>query len=217
MRRNLAASLFEHGAVRTTEPKAKDVRRFVEKLITIARKGDLHARRLVISRLQDRRICDADGQDVGQTVVQKLFDDIAPRYADRPGGYTRIIRLSDRRIGDSGVQVLLQLVEEESAERSGGKPGSTKRRARAAKMIQAASKAQRAARGQEDDVDEGQDGPEETEAVDEAPVADQEQADAEAPVEDETPAEEEAPADEDARAEDEAAAPEGEDADEAKD
>ena len=139
MRRNLAASLFEHGAVRTTEPKAKDVRRFVEKLITIARKGDLHARRLVISRLQDRRICNADGDDAGQTVVQKLFDEIAPRYVNRPGGYTRIIRLSDRRIGDSGVQVLLQLVEEESAEGSGGRPGSANRRARATKMIQAAA------------------------------------------------------------------------------
>ena len=110
MRRNLAASLFEHGAVRTTEAKAKDVRRFVEKLITIARRGDLHSRRLVIAKLQDRRIHDSNGDDVGQTVVQRLFDDIAPRYVNRPGGYTRIIRLADRRIGDSGVQVLLQLL-----------------------------------------------------------------------------------------------------------
>jgi len=182
MRRNLAASLFEHGAVRTTEAKAKDIRRFVEKLITIARRGDLHSRRLVISKLQDRRIFDDNGEDVGQTVVQRLFDDIAPRYVDRPGGYTRIIRLSERRIGDSGVQVLLQLVEEQAAEGGGGRPGSATRRARATMRIQAASAAQRAARG------------ESGAAVDE-PVADETADSVEVPVDEVEASEVEVPAD----------------------
>ena len=69
LRRNLAASLFEHGTIRTTEAKAKDVRRFVEKLITIARKGDLHARRLVIARLQDRRVFSNEGEQLDQTAA----------------------------------------------------------------------------------------------------------------------------------------------------
>lgn len=143
LRRNLAASLFEHGAIRTTEAKAKDVRRFVEKLITIARRGDLHARRLVISRLQDRKIVDSEGQEADQTIVQKLFDEIAPRYRNRAGGYTRIIRLPDRRIGDAGRQVLLQLVEDQAAEGSGQRHGTSRRRAQAAKRIQAGAQALR--------------------------------------------------------------------------
>ena len=112
MRRNLAASLFQHGAVKTTEAKAKDVRPFVEKLITLARKGALHNRRRVFVLLGDRDMTDDNGEFLEQTIVQKLFDEIAPRYADRPGGYTRIIRLEERRIGDAGVQVIIQLVEE---------------------------------------------------------------------------------------------------------
>jgi large subunit ribosomal protein L17 len=120
LRRNMAASLFEHGTIRTTAVKAKELRRFVERLITIAREGTLHARRRVVSLLQDREIFSYDEAEQDylpeeKTVVQKLFDEIAPRYKDRPGGYTRIIRISDRRIGDSGEQVLLQLVEEEAA------------------------------------------------------------------------------------------------------
>ncbi len=95
LRRNMAASLFQHGAIRTTEPKAKELRRFVERLITTARKGTLHARRQVIALLQDRDIVNAEGEAEGQTIVQKLFNDIAPRYAERPGGYTRIIRLGE--------------------------------------------------------------------------------------------------------------------------
>lgn len=134
LRRNMAASLFQHGAIRTTEAKAKELRRFVEKLITLARTGTLHARRQVIARLRDRDIytwndAEKDYTPEDKTVVQKLFDEIAPRYADRPGGYTRIIRLADRRIGDAGVQVILQLIEEggESGEKSAG--GRRKQRA----------------------------------------------------------------------------------------
>ncbi len=145
MRRNMAASLFEHGAIRTTTAKAKELRRFVERLITIAKKGDLAARRRVVRLLQNKKIGEKYDLETGwnwykdsrPTIVQKLFDEIAPRYASRNGGYTRIIRLSDRRIGDAGTQVVLQLVEEESAASEESRPTS-RRRKRAAKRLQAA-------------------------------------------------------------------------------
>ena len=141
MRRNMASSLIEHGAIRTTEAKAKHLKRFVEKLITVAKKGTLHARRQVIARLQDRAIYtyDAKTNDYereDQSVIQKLFDVIAPRYADRPGGYTRIIHLAERRIGDAGKQVILQLIEDEPSRAGIG--GDGKRSARAAKRTKAA-------------------------------------------------------------------------------
>ncbi|MDY6914004.1 MAG: 50S ribosomal protein L17 [Planctomycetota bacterium] len=139
LRRNLAASLIEHGAIRTTEAKAKELRRFVEKLITIARKGTLHARKQVIALLQDRAIVDGDGKTLDKTVVQKLFDEVAPRYAGRPGGYTRIVRLSDRRVGDSGVQVLLQLVEEDAGQAGESTEAVSRRKRRAAKRHEAAA------------------------------------------------------------------------------
>jgi len=134
----MVASLFEHGAVRTTPAKAKEVRRFAEKLITIAREGSLHARRRVIALMGDRNMADKENQHelADQTVVQKLFDDIAPRYADRPGGYTRLIRLPERRIGDSGEQVLLQLVEQVAAGGEAG-PVASRRKKRAAKRAEA--------------------------------------------------------------------------------
>jgi large subunit ribosomal protein L17 len=119
LRRNMAASLIQHGAIRTTETKAKELRPFVERLITVAREGTLHARRRVLAMLQDRDMVDNEGNLAEKTVVQKLFDEVAPRYASRSGGYTRIVRLADRRIGDGGVQVLFQLVEQPSA--AGGK------------------------------------------------------------------------------------------------
>ena len=122
LRRNLVQSLFEHGKVRTTLPRAKEVRAMAEKLITLARTGTLTSRRRVISILQDRRLVDKEQEFTGQTVVQKLFDEIAPQFADRPGGYTRIIKLSDFRIGDGGSLVLLQLLTEQS------KPSGTARR-----------------------------------------------------------------------------------------
>lgn len=115
MRRNLVQSLFEHGKVRTTLPKAKEVKAMAEKLITLARTNTLNARRRVISILGDRRLVDKEQEFTGQKLVQKLFSDIAPQYADRQGGYTRIIKLSDFRIGDGGNIVILQLVSEQAA------------------------------------------------------------------------------------------------------
>lgn len=118
MRRNIVSSLFEHETISTTMPKAKDVRAFAEKLITLAKKGDLASRRRAIALLNDRPIYeDKDGINVKSgTVISKLFSEIGPRYLDRKGGYTRIIRLPKKRLGDSGQLVLLQLVEQKSAE-----------------------------------------------------------------------------------------------------
>src|SRR5476649_1512063 len=92
--RNLAQSLIEHGQIKTTLPKAKELVRFVEPLITLAKKNTLHARRLVIARLRDRFMTEPGDQDTlaEDTVVQKLFKDVAPTFAERNGGYTRIIK-----------------------------------------------------------------------------------------------------------------------------
>lgn len=95
--RNLATSLFRHGRIETTTAKAKELRPFAERLITLARRGDLHARRLAGQKIQDRE------------VLGRLFDDIAPRYAERPGGYTRILKLGNRR-GDAAEMSLIELV-----------------------------------------------------------------------------------------------------------
>jgi large subunit ribosomal protein L17 len=128
MRRNLVASLIQHETISTTIEKAKEVKSFAEKLITLAKKGTLAARRRAISLLGNRDIVnEEDGQIVKSgTVVGKLFSELGPRYLDRPGGYTRIIRLSMRRLGDNGQLVLLQLVgpNEVSTKRSKPKKSS---------------------------------------------------------------------------------------------
>ena len=109
LRRNLVASLFEHETISTTIEKAKEVQGFAEKLITLGKTGTLAARRRAISLLNNRAIYEEqDGKNVkAGTVIGKLFSEIGPRYLDRPGGYTRIIRLSKRRLGDNGKLVLL--------------------------------------------------------------------------------------------------------------
>ena len=95
---NLSKEVISHERIRTTEAKAKAVKPEVEKLITLAKRGDLHARRQALSAL---------GQD--KFTVYKLFEEIAPRYTERPGGYTRILKLGPRR-SDSTEMVLLELV-----------------------------------------------------------------------------------------------------------
>ena len=129
MRRNLVASLIQHETISTTIEKAKEVKPFAEKLITLAKKGTLAARRQAISQLGNRDIVDEeDGQAVKTgTIVGKLFSELGPRYLDRAGGYTRIIRLSMRRLGDNGQLVLLQLV---GADESSKKHGKSKKRSR---------------------------------------------------------------------------------------
>ncbi len=96
---NLSRQVIDHERIKTTEAKAKAVKPEIEKLITLAKKGDLHARRQAISTLQH--------PDKG--VIYKLFDEIAPRYAERPGGYTRILKLGPRR-SDATEMVFLELV-----------------------------------------------------------------------------------------------------------
>src|SRR2546421_12639985 len=86
--RNLARALITHGRIITTVEKAKEARRFVEKLITLAKKGTLHARRLAIARLHDKE------------AVTRLFNELAEGFKDRPGGYTRVIQRHERRLGD---------------------------------------------------------------------------------------------------------------------
>ena len=128
MRRNLVASLFEHETVSTTIEKAKEVKSFAEKLITLAKKGTLSARRRAIAMLGNRDIVsDEDGSLVKKgTIIGKLFSELGPRYLDRPGGYTRIIRLSMRRLGDNGRLVLLQLVGAEESSKKETKTTSKK-------------------------------------------------------------------------------------------
>jgi large subunit ribosomal protein L17 len=95
---NLAGSLIEHGRVKTTVTKAKAVKPFVEQMISLGKRGDLHARRQALSELRSR------------DVVEKLFEDVAPRFADRPGGYSRIVKLGPR-LGDAAEMAYLELVD----------------------------------------------------------------------------------------------------------
>jgi large subunit ribosomal protein L17 len=95
---NLAGALIEHGRVRTTVAKAKAVRPIAEEMITLGRRGDLHARRQALAYLRSN------------DVVHKLFEDIGPRFKDRPGGYSRIVRLGPRQ-GDAAEMAYLELVD----------------------------------------------------------------------------------------------------------
>ena len=155
MRRNLVQSLIEHGEVRTTLPKAKDIRRFAERLVTLAIAGSLAARQRAIRLLNDRAIIAKDHQEdydrmsdakrrqvlrsragrrhriattkpgvkfTAQSVIHKLFDDIGPRMKKRGeargrGGYTRIVKLADRRLGDGTQLAIVRLVSEEDKPR----------------------------------------------------------------------------------------------------
>ena len=114
--RNLTLALIRHERIITTEAKAKALRPFVEKLITLAKKGTLHARRLVAARLgpmADAEVKPGRDDDADhRTVLQKLFTDIGPRFADRPGGYTRVLKRHERRLGDGGRTAFLELLKE---------------------------------------------------------------------------------------------------------
>lgn len=96
--RNLATSLFRHERIRTTEAKAKELRPFAEKLVTLAKRGDLHSRRRARRHIEDRE------------VLAKLFDDIGPRFEGRDGGYTRVLKLGARK-GDGAEIALIELIE----------------------------------------------------------------------------------------------------------
>lgn len=167
MLRNLAAGLFEHGQITTTIPKAKALQPFVEKIVTLAKRGDLHARRLVIARLGGDRsgfewlyvaknASDADKEHVNKLkdfteqffklpegskvernrygelrkspkLVKHIFENVAPRFKDRAGGYTRIVKLGRHRLGDAAELCVIQFCGAEEGPEIGGRP-STRRR-----------------------------------------------------------------------------------------
>jgi large subunit ribosomal protein L17 len=95
---NMACSLIEHEQIKTTLPKAKEIRPYVEKLVTLAKRGDLHARRLALAQIKQ------------EEAVKKLFDALAKRYAERPGGYTRVLK-AGFRYGDMAPMAIVELVD----------------------------------------------------------------------------------------------------------
>jgi large subunit ribosomal protein L17 len=121
---NLATSLFKHGRIQTTETKAKRLRPLAEQLITKAKRGDLHARRQALSVVRDK------------DVVFALFDQIAPRFSNRPGGYTRIVKTGPRK-GDAAPMAIIELVEELAAATPAKATKSTARKAAKADAVAA--------------------------------------------------------------------------------
>jgi len=115
--RNMITSLLREEKIKTTDPKAKELRRWADRVITLGKQGSLHARRQVLSIVQDK------------TVVRKLFDTIAPRFKDRPGGYTRIIKLGLRR-GDAAQMAVIELVGAEDKKQAAAGGAQKRRRAR---------------------------------------------------------------------------------------
>ena len=126
---NLAAALFEHGKITTTEARARRLRPYAEKLITFAKRGDMHARRQVLTVVPDKGI------------VHNLFTEIGPSFADRPGGYTRITKLGPRK-GDAAPMAVIELVREEV---SAARPRRRTRRAEAGPATAAAPAAEETA------------------------------------------------------------------------
>ena len=133
---NLAAALFEHGKITTTEARARRLRPYAEKLITFAKRGDMHARRQVLTVVPDKGI------------VHNLFTEIGPSFADRPGGYTRITKLGPRK-GDAAPMAVIELVREEV---SAARPRRRTRRAGAAQATATAPAAEETAAATAEDV-----------------------------------------------------------------
>jgi large subunit ribosomal protein L17 len=137
--RNLATDLFRHERLKTTMPKARELRPYAERLITLARRDDLHARRQVLRHISDK------------TVVKKLFDTLGPRFAARPGGYTRALKLGPRP-GDGADMAIVELVGSEPT----FKKQKDDKKARRDRKTKAEEKAQvEAAAGEEPSGDEG--------------------------------------------------------------
>lgn len=131
MIRNMAASLIVHERIRTTLPKARNLRPFVEKLVTLAKTGTLHRRRLVYARLRDK------------DALKKLFEVLGPRFQQRAGGYTRILKVAKRRLGDGGEQAIIEFVErsakvEPAAEPAAKEPAAEAKGKKGAKKAAAA-------------------------------------------------------------------------------
>jgi large subunit ribosomal protein L17 len=119
---NLATALFEHGAITTTEARAKRVRPLAERMITFAKRGDLHARRQVMTVIRDK------------SVVHLLFEEIGPRFATRPGGYTRITKIGPRK-GDNAPMAVIELCEPLAEQVVAEATGATKRAAKEAAAV----------------------------------------------------------------------------------
>jgi large subunit ribosomal protein L17 len=132
--RNLAISLIEHGTIETTEAKAKELRPFVEKLITKAKRGTLHSRRLAARDVHVRRAADA------------LFHDVGPAFATRTGGYTRILKTGHRK-GDGADMARIELIGIGALDESGSKPAAPAARKTAAKKAPATPKKSKASAG----------------------------------------------------------------------
>ncbi|KUH95614.1 50S ribosomal protein L17 [Mycobacterium sp. IS-3022] len=165
---NLATALFEHGRIKTTEPKARALRPYAEKLITHAKKGTLHNRREVMKKIRDKDI------------VHVLFAEIGPFFADRDGGYTRIIKVENRK-GDNAPMAVIELVREKTV------TSEANRARRAAGAQKAAEQPVAAAAAPQAAVEpEATEGPTETETVEEAKADSTEAAEAETPAEAET-------------------------------
>ncbi|NBC10898.1 MAG: 50S ribosomal protein L17 [Planctomycetes bacterium] len=193
LRRNLAIALFTHGQITTTIPKAKSVKPFVERIISAAKQGDLASRRRVIKMLgrdqimmQDEEAEGVDRNMYGEIrsrggrrqaprVVKHLFEEIAPRYTDRDGGYTRIIRLARHRIGDGSDLCVLQLVGDEEGPQVSG--DYSRRREKANRRMEFAAKLRKGGKAEAAEADA-------------APVAEDAAATAVAEPEAEAPAEE---------------------------
>ena len=157
---NLATSLFEHGRIKTTEPKARALRPYAEKLITHAKKGQLHNRREVMKKIRDK------------DVVHALFAEIAPFFADRNGGYTRIIKVEPRK-GDNAPMAVIELVREKTVTSEANRA----RRSAAAAPVAAAAAPQAAVEPEEAVVPDAEDSVEEIQAEDSA-IADAQTAEA---------------------------------------
>jgi len=128
MLRNLVTSLLQHEHLQTTDAKAKEMRGWVDRMITLGKRNTLHARRQAAAFVR------------GRDIVKKLFDDIAPRFADRPGGYTRITKLGSRH-GDAAPVSLIELVERTDRARTEAEKKKERRRRAAQKKEEAAAKA----------------------------------------------------------------------------
>ena len=173
--RNMVTSLFEHERIQTTDAKAKEVRRIAEKLITLGKKGDLASRRRALAYIRDK------------DVVHKLFAEISPKFGARPGGYTRIMKLGNRR-GDNAPVSILELVQEAYAPRAAKKKAAAPK-AEAAPAAEVVEDAPVEAVASEETPVEGADA---AEAAEEAPVVEEGSGDsAETAVADEEAAEKE--------------------------
>ncbi len=136
---NLATALFQHGRITTTETKAKRLRPLAERLVTFAKRGDLHARRQVMTVVKDK------------DVVYTLFDQIGPRYTTRPGGYTRIIKVGPRK-GDNAPMAIIELVEEMPVAVAPAKAAPARKAAKAAATAAVKDDTVAALAGDDDEV-----------------------------------------------------------------